>query len=247
MLTVYWSAGEHGEEEKGSAELATGGRLVCARRMDLPARRTVVVERLNGSVHVWVRLPYVSDPALVVQSTAGHPVVHRGQRANGAIVEITDPFGTASALSPGQSVSVTAPGSALTLRFPAFAFTARLDFEPPAPPDHGTGTVQLGVDALDGDDAWLVAALAVALSPAHGVVGHAELKAAFARWRGEDAVRSDGAFDRNVLRPALASRGIDLPGPRLNKIVYLVERCRRTREFPERVLQDIRRRLAGTD
>ncbi|MEH3034801.1 MAG: hypothetical protein PGN07_12465 [Aeromicrobium erythreum] len=54
---------------------------------------------------------------------------------------------------------------------------------------------------------------------------------------------SDGSFDRNVLRPALERRAVELPGPRLNKILYLVERCRRTAEFPPPVLEQVRRRL----
>lgn len=239
VLELQWTAGdEHG----GTIALEAGHKLVCARRMGLPAERTVMAERVSGSLYVFVRLPYVSDPALVVQATAGHPVVHRGQRANGAIVEITDPSGTASSVAPGQSVSVTHPGSAVELRFPTFAFRTTLGFAASGAVAPDTGTVQLGVDALDGDDAWLVAAIAVALSPPHGVIGHAELKTAFARWRAEPE-RSDGAFDRNVLRPALESRGVELPGPRLNKIVYLVERCRRTAEFPERILDEIRHRL----
>ena len=77
--------------------------------------------------------------------------------------------------------------------------------------------MQLGVDSLQHDDAWLVAAIAVALSPENGVVAHGDLKQAFALWRGVEE-HSDGAFDRNVLRPALASRGME-PGPRVNKIV----------------------------
>ena len=37
---------------------------------------------------------------------------------------------------------------------------------------------------------------------------------------------------------------VEMPGPRLNKIVYLVERCRRTSEFPARLLEDVRDRLS---
>ncbi|MET0928347.1 MAG: hypothetical protein ABWX74_02465 [Aeromicrobium sp.] len=70
---------------------------------------------------------------------------------------------------------------------------------------------------------------------------HGDLKRAFALWRGTDE-HSDGAFDRNVLRPALAARGLEA-GPRMNKIVLLVERCRRTTEFPARLLDDVRGRL----
>ena len=94
---------------------------------------------------------------------------------------------------------------------------------------------------LEHDDSWLVAAIAVALSPDNGVVSHGDLKEAFAAWRGVD-LHSDGAFDRNVLRPALTSRGLE-PGPRVNKIVHLVERCRRTSEIPSRLLEDVRERL----
>ncbi|MFI5428233.1 hypothetical protein [Aeromicrobium sp. UC242_57] len=133
-------------------------------------------------------------------------------------------------------------GCRIELRYPDLTFAAVATFDAPALPLADSGTVQLGVDSLQHDDAWLVAAIAVALSPDNGVVAHGDLKAAFARWRSTE-VPSDGAFDRNLLRPALISRGLELPGPRMNKIVYLVDRCRRTSEFPPRILDDIRARL----
>ncbi|KAA1398199.1 hypothetical protein ESP70_012810 [Aeromicrobium ginsengisoli] len=168
--------------------------------------------------------------------------MHRGQRANGAVVELTGPTGESTTPAPGQKISLTHSGTRIELRYPDLTFAAVVEFELPAQQPGGSGTVQLGVDSLQHDDAWLVAAIAVALSPEHGVVAHGELKRAFALWRGTDE-HSDGAFDRNVLRPALASRGLEMPGPRLNKIVYLVERCRRTSEFPTRLLEDVRARL----
>lgn len=237
MLHIAWSAGER---YSGEATLGPGSAFVLARRMNLPEQQPVLAQTIDGSSYVFVRLPYVSDPALVVTATAAHPVVHRGQRDNGAIVEITTPLGSTTP-APGQKVSLTHSGSRIELRFPALTFSAVVDFTLPDVPD-GSGTVQLGVDSLEHDDTWLIAAIAVALSPDNGVVAHGDLKRAFALWRGIDEP-SDGAFDRNVLRPALTSRGLE-PGPRVNKIVYLVERCRRTAEFPARVLDDVRRRLA---
>ena len=72
------------------------------------------------------------------------------------------------------------------------------------------------------------------------------MRTSSSRRRGIDE-HSDGAFDRNVLRPAIDARGLDMPGPRLNKIVYLVDRCRRTSEFPRLLLDDVRTRLALLD
>lgn len=245
VLHIAWSAGE---QYAGNAELEAGSAFVLARRMNLPEQQPLVAERIDGSAYVFVRLPYVSDPALVITATAGQPVVHRGQRANGAVVELTGPSGEATTPAPGQKISVTDSGTRIELRCPGLTFTAVVEFDRPEAQPAGSGTVQLGVDSLQHDDAWLVAAIAVALSPEHGVVAHGDLKRAFALWRGTE-VHSDGAFDRNVLRPALASRGLEMPGPRLNKIVYLVERCRRTSEFPTRLLDDVRTRLraAGMD
>lgn len=238
MLHIAWSAGEL---YAGDATIRSGSAFVLARRMNLPERRPVVAETIDGTTYVFVRLPYVSDPALVITATAAHPVVHRGQRDNGAVVEITTPLGSTTP-APGQKISLTHSGSTVELRFPDLTFTAVVTFTLPDLPD-GSGTVQLGVDSLQHDDAWLIAAIAVALSPDNGVVAHGDLKRAFALWRGTEE-HSDGAFDRNVLRPALTSRGLE-PGPRVNKIVYLVERCRRTAEFPTRLLEDVRTRLAG--
>ena len=239
VLRIAWSTDDG---RFGEAALEPGAKLVLARRMGLPEAEPFVVEEIGGSVYVFVRLPYVSDPALVVQATDGHPVLHRGQRANGAIVELTLPTGETSTPAPGQRLSVTSSGTRVDLRFPGLAFGAVLSFDAHAPAVDGSGTVQLGVAALQHDDAWLVGALAVALSPDNGVVGHADLKRAFADWRGTE-VPSDGSFDRNVLRPALERRAVELPGPRLNKILYLVERCRRTSEFPPHVLREVRERL----
>lgn len=236
MLHIAWSAGEL---YAGDATIRPGSALVLARRMNLPEQQPVVAETIDGTTYVFVRLPYVSDPALVVTATAAHPVVHRGQRDNGAIVEITTPLGSTTP-APGQKISLTHSGSRIELRFPDLTFSAVVTFTLPDVPD-GSGTVQLGVDSLQHDDAWLIAAIAVALSPDNGVVAHGDLKRAFARWRGVEE-HSDGAFDRNILRPALTSRGLE-PGPRVNKIVYLVERCRRTAEFPARLLDDVRARL----
>jgi hypothetical protein len=243
VLHIAWSAGDHpaGDQWTGESTLPPGATFILARRMNLPAQRPVVAETIDGSAYVFVRLPYVSDPALVVTSTAGQPVVHRGQRDNGAVVELTTPQGGSTTPAPGQRLSVTDSGSRVELRFPDLTFSAVVTFDLPDLPD-GSGTVQLGVDSLEHDDVWLVGAIAVALSPEAGVVAHGDLKRAFARWRGADE-HSDGAFDRNVLRPALSARGLEA-GPRMNKIVLLVERCRRTAEFPSRVLDDVRRRLA---
>ena len=240
MLHIAWSTGDR----DGEATLAQGAAFILARRMNLPAQQPVVAETIDGSAYVFVRLPYVSDPALVVTATASQPVVHRGQRDNGAIVEVTTPQGGSTTPAPGQKVSLTDSGSRIELRFPDLAFTATVTFSLPELPD-GSGTVQLGVDSLQHDDTWLIGAIAVALSPDNGVVAHGDLKRAFAMWRGTDE-HSDGAFDRNVLRPALSARGLEA-GPRMNKIVLLVERCRRTAEFPSRVLDDVRDRLAALD
>lgn len=238
MLRVSWSVADL----TGEADVAAGSRFVVARRMNLPEQQRVLVDEVSGSTYVFLRLPYVSDPALVITSTDGHPVLHRGQRANGAVVEVLWPSGESTTPVPEQRVSITSPGTVVALRFPDLTITARLDFIAPPAVTSGTGTMQLGVTSLEHDDAWLVAALAVALSPEPGLVGHAELKTAFARWRGIEEP-SVGSFDRNVLRPALESRDIELPGPRLNKILYLVERCRRTHEFPENLLIEVRERL----
>ncbi|KQY59478.1 hypothetical protein ASD11_07915 [Aeromicrobium sp. Root495] len=238
MLRVVWSVGDLA----GEASVAPSHRFVVARRMTLPQQQPVLVDEVGGSTYVFLRLPYVSDPALVVTATEGHPVLHRGQRANGAVMEISWPSGESTTPAPEQRVSITSPGAVVSLRFPDLTVTARLEFAAAAAVTSGTGTMQLGVASLEHDDAWLVAAIAVALSPEPGLVGHADLKRAFALWRGAEEL-SVGTFDRNVLRPALESREIELPGPRLNKILYLVERCRRTHEFPEHVLADIRERL----
>lgn len=237
MLHIAWSAGD----QTGESRLAPGATFILARRMNLPERQPVVAETIDGSAYVFVRLPYVSDPSLVVTATAGQPVVHRGQRDNGAIVEVTTPQGGSTTPAPGQKISLTDSGSRVEARFPDLTFSAVVSFDAPDVLD-GSGTVQLGVESLQHDDVWLIGAIAVALSPDNGVVGHADLKQAFARWRDVDE-HSDGAFDRNVLRPALAGRGIEA-GPRMNKIVLLVERCRRTAEFPSRVLDDVRSRLS---
>jgi hypothetical protein len=239
LLRIAWSVGP---DRSGDTVVEPGGKLVLARRMTLPEQAPVAVEEIGGSAYVLVRLPYLSDPAVVVQTGREHPVLHRGQRANGVVVEVVTPDGGATTPLPGQRMSLTSPGTRVSLRFPDLTVELVVDFDPPTLVPSGTGTVQLDVDALQHDDAWLVAAIAVALSPDNGVVGHAPLKEAFAAWRGEPE-RSDGAFDRNVLRPALESRAVELPGPRLNKILYLVERCRRTHEFPPRVLEQVRRRL----
>jgi hypothetical protein len=238
VLHIVWSAGD----QSGEATIRSGATFLLARRMNLPSQQPVVAETIDGSAYVFVRLPYVSDPALVVTATPGQPVVHRGQRDNGAIVEITTPLGSTTP-APGQKISLTHSGSRIELRFPDLTFSAVVSFTLPDVPD-GSGTVQLGVDSLQHDDTWLVAAIAVALSPDNGVVPHGDLKRAFAVWRGTDE-HSDGAFDRNVLRPALAARGLEA-GPRMNKIVLLVERSRRTAEFPARVLDDVRARLQGS-
>lgn len=240
MVRVTWS---RDGGPSGTEALSPGARLVVARRMTLPEQQPFTVERIDGSVYLFVRLPYVSDPALVLSATDAHPVLHRGQRANGAVVELVAPGGSPVTPEPGQRVSLTASGTRVELRVPALVLTLEVELDQAAAPA-GSGTVQLGVGALEHDDAWLVAALAVALSPDHGIVGHADLKAAFAAWRGEPEM-SDGTFDRNVLRPSLEARGVELPGRRLNKIVYLVERCRRTAEFPPRVLDEVRARLAA--
>lgn len=238
MLHIAWSAGEHA----GEARVEPGSTFMLARRMNLPSQHLLVAETIDGSTYVFVRLPYVSDPALVVTATASQPVVHRGQRDNGAIVEVSPPAGPSTTPDPGQKISLTHSGSRIELRYPDLTFSAVVTFDLPAVPAD-SGTVQLSLDALQQSDTWLVAAIAVALSPDNGVVAHGDLKRAFALWRGIDE-HSDGAFDRNVLRPAIDARGLEMPGPRLNKIVYLVDRCRRTSEFPHRLLEDVRARLA---
>ncbi|TGN33660.1 hypothetical protein [Aeromicrobium chenweiae] len=239
MLHIAWSAGE---QYAGEASLEVGAAFVLARRMNLPEQQPLVAETIDGSTYVFVRLPYVSDPALVITATANQPVVHRGQRDNGAIVELATPLGGSTTPAPGQKISLTDSGSRVQLRFPELTFSVVVTFDAPAAPAPDSGTMQLNLDSLQHSDAWLVGAIAVALSPDHGVVAHGDLKQAFARWRGIE-VPSDGWFDRNALRPAIESRGLDMPGPRLNKIVYLVERCRRTSEFPARLLDDVRARL----
>ena len=238
MLNIAWSCAEH----SGTENLADGERFVVARRLELPEQTRFSVERFDGSTFLFLRLPWASDPALVVTATQGHPVVYRGQRANGAIVELMGPDGRSSSPEPKQRFSLTASGSHLELRFPDLTVALDITFDI-GDVRPGSGTEQLSVSALEHDDAWLVGAIAVALSPEGGIVSHADLKAAFARWRDMDPP-SDGSFDRNVLRPALESRHIELPGARLNKIVYLIEWCRRTSEFPDHVLGEIRRRLS---
>ncbi|EFQ84253.1 hypothetical protein HMPREF0063_10969 [Aeromicrobium marinum DSM 15272] len=238
MLRITWSAGTR----SGTASLDPGGTFVVVRRMNLPEAEPVQTVETDGSTFLMLRLPYVSDPALVVRATAGQPVVHRGQRANGAVVELTPPHGDVTSPAPGQSISLTESGTRIDLRYPDLQVCVTAHFDRLPSPRADSGTVQLGVDSLQHDDSWLVAAIAVALSPDHGVVSHGRLKAAFAQWRGVDEP-SDGTFDRNVLRPALEARTLELPGARLNKIVYLVERCRRTAEFPEHVLEELRRQL----
>lgn len=245
MLRITWTIDG---TTSGEASLAPGSTFMLARRMNLPPQHDVVAETIDGSAYVFVRRPHVSDPSLVVTATASHPVLHRGQRDNGAIVEVTTPRGASTTPVPGQKISLTDSGSRLELRFPDVVFVATLTFavsDPVAGVEDpvGSGTVQLGVDSLEHDDTWLLGAIAVALSPDHGVVAHGDLKSAFARWRGV-VEHSDGAFDRNLLRPALSARGLEA-GPRMNKIVLLVERSRRTAEFPARVLDDVRQRLVA--
>lgn len=241
MLHVEWSTADG---HSGATDLDAGNKLVLARRMELPEQQPMVVEEIAGSLYVLVRLPYVSDPALVLTSTEGEPVLYRRQRANGAIVEVTTPSGVAITPEPGQRITLTASGTQVTFRVPELEFAIATRFRASSSPESGSGTVQLGLSTLEHDDSWLVAALAVALSPEHGVVPHGELKSAFAAWRGI-AEPSVGSFDRNVLRPAVEARGAELPGTRLNKIAYLVERCRRTSEFPPHVLDEVRRRLSS--
>lgn len=241
MLRITWSM--HGGQ-RGQATLEPGNRFVVARRMELPPERSVAVEEIDGSTYLFVRLPYVSDPALVITAGSDEPVVFRGQRANGAIVEFTVPGREATVPDPGQKFSVPVSGSRIDLRFPETALTAVLEFDSsPAAIQARGGTVQVGVRTLEHDDAWLTGAIAVALSGDQGIVSHKDLKAAIGLWRGGE-IRSDSQFERQYLRPALDSRGIELPGARLNKIVYIVEKCRRTGEFPPGMLDEIRTRLA---
>lgn len=247
MLRIRWQVRDLGSRDyEGDETLQPGARLVLARRMTLPETAPVAIEHLDGSTAILVRLPYVSDPALVISSTDQHPVVFRGQRSNGAVVEVVGAGTPAVTPAPEQRLSITDSGTVVTLRVPELVFEARLEFEEsprsqPNPAD-GLGTMELGVGALEHDDTWLVAALAVALSPEHGVVSHGDLRSAYARWRGIPEP-SDGSFDRTVLRPALAARSIELPGARLNKIWYLVERCRQTAEFPPSILVELQRRV----
>ncbi|WP_374999430.1 hypothetical protein [Aeromicrobium sp. CTD01-1L150] len=238
MLRIAWTCGGHAGDET----IAPGGKFVVARRMTLPQERLFTLERLDGSTYLFLRLPYASDPALVLTATEGQPVVYRGQRANGAIVELVSPAGQSSSPEPKQRFSLPGSGSRIELRFPDLTIGLDVEFDVAQARPGGSGTEQLGVASLQGDDAWLIAAIAVALSPEHGVVAHGDLKRAFAQWRGTQEM-SAGSFERNVLRPALESRGIELPGARLNKIVYLVQWCRRTAEFPEHVLAEVRQRL----
>ena len=111
-----------------------------------------MAEEIDGSSYVFVRLPYVSDPALVITATAGQPVVHRGQRANGAVVELTTPAGETTTPSPGQSFSLTVNGSRLELRVPGLTFSVVVEFDPRAARPTGSGTEQLGLAVLEHDD-----------------------------------------------------------------------------------------------
>src|SRR5690606_35425231 len=64
-VRVTWSSNVGA---RGAVDLAAGQRFVVARRMDLPGDR--LVTSVPGQDHlVLVRLPYVSDPALVVTAT----------------------------------------------------------------------------------------------------------------------------------------------------------------------------------
>ncbi|MFI5428234.1 hypothetical protein [Aeromicrobium sp. UC242_57] len=83
MLHIAWSAGE---SHAGEATLADGAVFVLARRMTLPQQTPIVSREVGGSTYVFVRLPYVSDPAMVITATSAGPVLHRGQRADGAVV-----------------------------------------------------------------------------------------------------------------------------------------------------------------
>jgi len=242
VLRIAWSVDDG---PSGTTTLTPGEKLVVARRMDLPPQQTVHVEEIGGSAYLLVRLPYVSDPAIVITATEREPVLYRGQRANGAVVEVAPADGASFTPEPGQRISLTAAGTVVTLRVPMLDLELRAEFDAAPPAPDGSGTAPLAVATLASDDAWLVAALAVALSPNDEIVAHRDLKAAFAAWRGVEEP-SVGSFDRNVLRPALRARGVELAaGARLNKIVYLVERCRRTGEFPPHVLQEIRDRLSA--
>lgn len=253
MLNVRWSAGPdvggadlNGADLSGATRIDDGGTFVMARRMNLPGDHMIDVQEIAGSTYLFVRLPYLSDPAIVITDTKHGPVVHRGQRDNGAVVTVTDAGGRASSPVPGQRISLTSSPSTIQVRFPELVLSAEVRFDSPVAVGADSGTVQLGVDMLSDHDAWLVAALAVALSPDNGVVSHAALKTAFATWRGIDEP-SDGGFDRNVLRPALTARGMEMPGPRMNKIAYLVDHCRRTHEFADYIVADVRRRLAALE
>jgi len=113
VLHIAWSAGE---QYAGEARLEAGAAFVLARRMNLPERQPLVAESIDGSAYVFVRLPYVSDPALVITATAGQPVVHRGQRANGAVVQLTGPTGESTTPAPGQKISLTHSGTRIELR-----------------------------------------------------------------------------------------------------------------------------------
>lgn len=240
-MRVSWSTSDG---QRGTATLEAGQRLVVARRMELPAERPIAVEQIDGSTYVFMRFPYVSDPALVITGGHDEPVLFRGQRSNGALVEFSVPGRESTAPEPGQKLSVPASGSRIDLRFPEVGFTAVVEFDETLSTLKARGgTVQVGVQAMEHDDAWLAGAIATALSGEQSIVAHKDLKAAIGAWRGTE-IRSDGQFDRQYLRPALESRGIELPGARLNKIVYIVERCRRTGEFPPAMLDDIRARLS---
>lgn len=128
MLRIAWSVGP---DASGRSVVEPGGKLVLARRMTLPEQRPVVVEEIAGSTYVLVRLPYVSDPAVVVQAGPGHPVLHRGQRANGVVLEVVTPAGDASTPAPGQRMSLTSPGTRIGLRFPDLSIELEVDFAPP--------------------------------------------------------------------------------------------------------------------
>lgn len=245
-VRIDWSS-DRGDS--GHADVAPGHTFMLARRMDLPGPpapdRLFHQVEIDGSTYVFGRLPYLSDPAIVVTATERQPVLHRGQRANGAIVEITSSAGDTTVPVPAQTISLPHATSHVVVRFPEVAISITVNSDAAlTDPAADSGTVQVGLATFENDDAWLVAALAVALSPEPGVVGHHELKSAFERWRGTEPL-STGAFDRKVLRPALERRGIDLPGPRLNKIVYLVERARATAEFSPHLLAEVRSRLDG--
>jgi len=125
-VRVTWSSNVGA---RGAVDLAAGQRFVVARRMDLPGDR--LVTSVPGQDHlVLVRLPYVSDPALVVTATDRQPALFRGQRANGAIVEVRSPHGDTTVPAAGQHLSLPHERTEVVLRYPDLVLSVEVEADP---------------------------------------------------------------------------------------------------------------------